>query len=64
MSEAATRDKKMEPYTEKWERLAGSIARTYLPGMYPCNKCGGPVVRGYICETCGCSNPSHEQDEE
>lgn len=45
--------KKIKPYTNKWERLAGEVARQFVGDIYPCGTCGYPVVKGYICIHCG-----------
>ena len=54
---------KMEPYTEKWERMAGQVARGYCPAIYPCADCGGPVVKGYCCNRCGSDSPERGSDK-
>lgn len=50
-------DKKLEPYTPAWERLANAEARGYAPPIRPCKECGGPVLSGYCCTRCGSSEP-------
>lgn len=45
---------------EAYQDAAGVIARGYAPEMYPCKKCGWPVIRGFTCTTCGDDNPSEE----
>lgn len=50
--------RKLKPYTDAWERLANALARAYAPDIYDCVECGGPVCRGYVCQRCGCNNPS------
>lgn len=51
------RVKRIEPYTPQWESLANSLARNWVPTIYPCHDCGGPVIKGYVCERCGSVNP-------
>ncbi len=46
--------------TEAWEKLAGEVARSFAPSIYPCAHCDYPVVRGYCCGSCGSSNPYRE----
>ena len=48
--------RKIEPYTNKWERLANQLARIWTT-IKPCRECGYPVVDGYCCQTCGSTNP-------
>jgi len=42
----------------QYEREANNLARTYAPDIYPCKKCGHPVVSGYCCTFCNDENPS------
>ena len=48
---------KTEPYTQKWERKADKLARSFAPPIYPCKKCGNPVIQGYCCTFCKDANP-------
>lgn len=48
--------RKIEPYTDKWERLANELARTWAT-IKPCRECGYPVMDGYCCKTCGSTSP-------
>lgn len=58
-SKTAPRKKKWpQPYSAKWEKLADQQARGYCPTIYPCQKCGFPVIKGYVCGSCGDSDPS------
>lgn len=54
------RKKHPKPYTPAWEALANNEARGYCPNIYPCQKCGYPVIYGYCCGSCGDSNPSEK----
>lgn len=57
-----TKTPKVKPYTEQWELEASELARRYVPSIYPCKKCGHPVVYGYVCTFCGDTNPDEEED--
>jgi len=50
--------RKIKPYTNRWYNLAGIEARDAVGVMYPCQKCGYPVIKGYICSRCKDVNPS------
>jgi hypothetical protein len=50
--------RKIEPYTDKWERLADKVARSYAPEMIACAACGRPTPEGYICYHCSCPSPT------
>jgi DNA-directed RNA polymerase subunit RPC12/RpoP len=56
--------KKMVPYSIEWEKAANNAARSFCPDIYPCMKCGGPVISGFVCTRCGDSNPSSPVDPE
>jgi hypothetical protein len=47
----------IEPYSNRWEQLANEQARSYAPEIYPCVKCGYPVISGYCCNFCNNENP-------
>ena len=49
--------RKMIPYTEKWEKEANALARSWCWNIKPCRDCGHPVMDGYCCGTCGSTNP-------
>lgn len=49
---------------DTWERKANSLARSYCPRIYPCKKCGEPVMQGYCCGYCGDINPSTTKEED
>jgi hypothetical protein len=51
---------KIEPYSERWQREAGALARGFCPPIYPCGKCSHPVVRGYCCTFCGSTHPEDD----
>ena len=48
--------RKIEPYSNRWEKLANELARTYT-NIRPCDHCGHPVMDGYCCGTCGSNQP-------
>lgn len=48
--------RRMEPYSDAWERLANAEARAYV-SIHPCRDCGGPVIRPYCCNRCGSDEP-------
>lgn len=33
------------------------LALHFCPEIYPCFKCGHPVITGYCCTTCGDTDP-------
>ena len=47
-----------EPYSNAWENKASEIRRAFAPEIYPCQKCGFPVAKGYCCTNCNDKNPS------
>lgn len=49
--------KKMEPYSDAWERIANSLARSFAPDIHPCKHCGYPVIHGYCCTSCKSATP-------
>jgi len=49
--------KKIKTDTPYWQRLADKVARSFAPEIYPCAKCGYPVVTGYCCTHCLDDNP-------
>jgi len=51
--------KKFEGNDRKWNEMAGSLARSFCPPIYPCKHCKYPVVSGYCCGECGSNNPSN-----
>lgn len=52
---------KIEPYTDEWYEERSAVACNFCPPIYPCKKCGHPVVLGYCCEFCGTGSPSEEE---
>ena len=50
------------PTKRQYEKAEKAQAVDYAPDIYPCKKCGWPVVSGYICNYCGDTNPSYEED--
>jgi hypothetical protein len=57
--------KKIDPIVdwEQWEEEADELARDFCPSIYPCKKCGHPIISGYCCTFCGDSNPNEEEGE-
>jgi hypothetical protein len=47
---------------ELYKQRAIKLALDLCPSMYPCKKCGSPVVKGYCCTFCGDTNPSKENN--
>ncbi len=37
-------------------------ALNFAPSIYPCQKCGWPVVQGYCCTNCGDGDPSSKDE--
>jgi len=54
----------IKPYSQEWEREANLLARDYVPDIYPCGKCGYPVIRNYCCTYCGDTNPDETYEQE
>lgn len=52
-----SKPRKMRPFTRAWEREADELARSFAPEIYPCAKCGHPVLRGYCCGSCETGSP-------
>ena len=48
---------KVELNEKEWNEEAGQVARDFCPPIYPCAKCGHPVVNGYCCTFCGEVDP-------
>ena len=43
-----------DPYNSKtFRKEAIALAFSVAPNIYPCRKCGHPVLDGYVCGTCG-----------
>jgi hypothetical protein len=55
---------KRKPPTEKQYREAEiGQALIFCPEIYPCANCGWPVIDGYCCEYCDCTNPREKDPE-
>ena len=52
---------KLVPYSEEWEKKANAEARCFCPDIYPCKKCGYPVISGYCCSGCLTSDPQEKE---
>ena len=37
-----------------------NLALSYMPQIYPCAKCGHPVIDGWCCSTCGTTTPDEK----
>ena len=56
---------KVKPPTQaQYERAETLKAMQFCPRIYPCKTCGWPVVDGYVCTTCGDTDPSANVSEE
>jgi hypothetical protein len=53
----------MKPHSEEWEKLADQLARDMV-SIYPCKKCGYPVIYGYYCDHCRNHNPTQLAKED
>lgn len=47
----------LDPASEEWDRIAGDVAMSYCPTIYPCRHCFYPVITGYCCTSCGSAEP-------
>lgn len=47
------RDRKMKPYTPRWEKMANELARAFFV-IVACPECGHPNPEQYVCSNCGC----------
>jgi len=45
-----------------YQQEAIDLAFSFCPMIYPCAKCGHPVVTGYCCSSCGTSEPEGEYE--
>lgn len=55
-------DRKRKPRMMKcgspeYERQRRELLESRAPEIYPCAKCGGPVMDGYCCTRCGTDMP-------
>ena len=56
--------KTIKPSTKKeYEESKISIALGLCPTIYPCKKCGWPVVSGYCCNYCNDTNPNESEEQ-
>lgn len=57
--------KKIEPPSSKDEYTRAVLELVFMmtPKVYPCKKCGWPVITGLACSTCMDGNP-HESTRE
>jgi len=52
-----------DPYSSRTYRNEKlELALFYCPTIYPCVKCGHPVVDGYCCMTCKTDDPKSADD--
>ena len=47
-------------YTE-YQKAKAEVALDYAPEIYPCRKCGWPVLSGYCCTYCEDTDPSEKE---
>ena len=52
-----------QPTEKEYNQDAFRLAKDFCPTIYPCQKCGWPVVTGYCCTTCGDTSPSEKEKE-
>lgn len=50
------------PAENTYQREKVKLAIDFVPPIYPCEKCGYPVIQGYGCCYCGDSAP-YEKEE-
>jgi DNA-directed RNA polymerase subunit RPC12/RpoP len=43
-----------------YQAEARDLMLSFCPIIYPCSKCGHPVIKGYCCTTCNTEFPEHE----
>ncbi len=46
------------PSVEEYRREKFRLALDFCPRIYPCMRCGYPVVDGFCCTYCGDTNPN------
>ena len=54
---------KLDRDSRQYNQEVMQLLMSYGPRVYPCAKCGHPVLDGYCCTYCGTSNPQ-EPDED
>lgn len=53
------------PWKSKTYKIeAIELAYGYCPRIYPCGKCGHPVITGYCCTICGTAKPEKVEVKE
>lgn len=52
-----------KPMPEEYDLAVIGILKWFAPKIYPCHKCGWPVVEGYVCNYCQDQNPSEPAEE-
>lgn len=53
--------RRIEPHSKEYKKLVYQEAIAFCPQIYPCQKCGYPVINGYCCPNCHDSNPSEKE---
>jgi hypothetical protein len=43
-----------------YNKEKAKLAIDFCPTIYPCKKCGYPVISGYRCTYCNDTNPNEE----
>lgn len=54
--------KKIDPNSTEYRKLKIEMALDFCPPIWPCERCGHPVVSGYCCTNCGDSDPFHKTE--
>ncbi len=44
-----------------YQKEAIDLAFSFCPPIYPCGKCGHPVMKGYCCGSCGTDVPEYDK---
>lgn len=55
---------KIDPNSEEYKNKRYSLMKDFCPPIYPCKKCGHPVVKGYCCTTCRTSTPDQTEAQD
>lgn len=54
---AEKKPRRIKPTGRLYKQLKDDLVYGYVPRIYPCYHCGGPVMDGYCCGRCGSSDP-------
>lgn len=58
MTGPLARRNQYKPGSATYDALRIELIEGYAPDTEPCHWCRGPVISGYSCTWCGCTNPS------